>query len=306
LLFEPEVIETSGHQAQQGVRFMLQIAEAVVSCALFLIAGIAGLIVRRYLPERHRDRDTMDFVRLAVGALVTFLAIVLGLLTASSKSHFDDVANSYHHLAAKMVLLDDSLRAIGREAEPIRGELRAYLAAVIFSTWPDEPAPSGDFPRGLTPGQAESTELTVLLRHVGEQVQELHATTPIEAKLIAALPQQFDAFSNARWAVIETEGSTIPTAFYNLMLFWTALMFVGFGLCAPHNAVVAVTVLICAISLASVIFVILELDDTTGGVIAISSSPLRDALVDIDRATTTNLSGGGSIDVGPVTRATAP
>ena len=110
-------------------------------------------------------------------------------------------------------MLDGSLRAIGREADPIRSELRAYLAAVIFSTWPDEPAPSGDFPRGLAPGQAESTELTVLLRHVEEQVQELHATTPIQARLIAALPQQFDAFSNARWAVIETEDSDYTDCF---------------------------------------------------------------------------------------------
>jgi hypothetical protein len=284
---------------------MLQIAEAVVSCGLFMIAGIAGRILRGYLPERHRDRDTMDFVRLAVGALVTFLAIVLGLLTASSKSHFDNVSNSYRHLASEIVLLDGSLREIGREAEPIRAEVRAYLAAVIFSTWPNEPAPSGDFLRGLAPGQAESSALSTLLRHVGEQIQELRATTPIQASRIAAVPPQFDTFTKARWAVIETENPTIPTAFYNLMLFWTALMFVGFGLCAPHNAVVAVTVLICAVSLASVIFVILELDDSAGGLIAISSSPLRDALADIDRMPTTSQSGGSS-GVGAVTRTTAP
>ena len=83
--------------------------------------------------------------------------------------------------------------------------------------------------------------------------------------------QQFDAFTSARWVVIETEHPTIPGLFYALMLFWTALMFVGFGLCAPRNAVVAVTVLICAVSLASVIYVILELDDPARGLIAIST-----------------------------------
>jgi hypothetical protein len=262
---------------------MLQIAEAVLSCGLFLVAGIAGRILRGYLPERHRDRDTLDFVRLVVGALVTFLAIVLGLLTASSKSHFDNVADDYRHMASRIVLLDYRLREIGREADPIRAEVRAYLAAVIFSTWPDEPAPSGDFLRGLPPGQSESSALSALLRHVEQQIRELQPTTPLQAWLIPSAAQRFDAFTDARWAVIETEHPTIPDLFYALMLFWTALMFMGFGMCASHNAVVAVTVLICAVSLASVIYVILELDDPAGGLIAISSGPLRDTLADLDR-----------------------
>jgi hypothetical protein len=273
---------------------MLQIAEAVFSCGLFLIAGIVGLVLHGYLPERHRDRDTMDFVRLVVGSLVTFLAIVLGLLTASSKSHFDNVANSYRHMASQIVLLDDGLREIGREAEPIRAEVRAYLAAVIFSTWPDEPAPSGEFPRGLPPGQSESSVLSTLLRHVDEQIHALQPMTPAQDRLVPAVGQQFDAFTGARWVVIETEHPTIPDLFYALMLFWTALMFVGFGLCAPRNAVVAVTVLICAVSLASVIYVILELDDPAGGLIAISSTPLREALTDLDRKPPVEL---GSRDV---------
>jgi hypothetical protein len=188
----------------------------------------------------------------------------------------------------------DRLRVIGREAEPIRAELRAYLAAVIFSTWPDEPAPSGNFLRGLPPGQTESSALSALLRHVDEQIRELQPTIPTQATLISAAGQQFDVFTGARWVVIETEHPTIPDLFYALMLFWTSLMFVGFGLCAPRNAVVAVTVLICAVSLASVIYVILELDDPAGGLIAISSTPLREALTDLDRKPSVAL---GSHDV---------
>ncbi len=268
---------------------MLQIAAAVFACLLFLAAGLAGLILRRHLPERHRDRDTLDFIRLAVGALVTFLAIVLGLLTASSKTHFDNVSNNYRHLAAAIVQLDSQFGEIGDAAAPVRAELRAYLAAVIASTWPNEPAPSGEFIHGLGPGQRESVTLSALLRSVAGQVQALQPTTTVSARLISATVQRFDAFSDARWALIETDHTTIPGPFYALMLFWTALMFMGFGLCAPRNAVVGVTVLICAVSLASVIFVILELDDPAGGLIAISSDSLRAALADIDRTAAASL-----------------
>ena len=80
-----------------------------------MVAGVFGLILQSRLSERHRDRDTVEFLRLAVGALVTFLAIVLGLLTASSKSHYDGVAESYRHLAAKLVQFDHLLREIGTD-----------------------------------------------------------------------------------------------------------------------------------------------------------------------------------------------
>jgi hypothetical protein len=133
---------------------MLQIAAAVFACLLFLAAGLAGLILRRHLPERHRDRDTLA-IRLAVGALVTFLAIVLGLLTASSKTHFDNVSNNYRHLATAIVQLDSQFGEIGDAAAPVRAELRAYLAAVIAST-----AEGASTIRGIhsrpRPGQAES------------------------------------------------------------------------------------------------------------------------------------------------------
>jgi hypothetical protein len=262
---------------------MQQIAEAILYCALFLLAGMAGLVLRRHLPERHRDRDTLDFVRLVVGALVTFLAIVLGLLTASAQSHFDNVGNTYRHMAGQVVQFDDALRATGAAGEPIRAEMRGYLAAVIFSTWPDEPAPSGTFLRGLPTGQRESTALSALLRRVQTQIEELDPKVLPAASLKAPVVALFEDFTKARWAVIETDHRTVPPAFYGLMLFWTALMFVGFGLCAPRSTVSAVTVLICAISLASVLYVILELDDSSSGLIAISSNPLRQALVDLDR-----------------------
>jgi len=278
-----QITEAAHSNRAEVAEIMQQIAEAVLYCGLFLFAGIAGLILRRHLPERHRDRDTLDFVRLVVGALVTFLAIVLGLLTASAQSHFDNVGNTYRHMAGQVVQLDDALRETRTAGEPIRSALRGYLAAVIFSTWPDEPAPTGSFRRGLPPGQQESTALSALLRRVQAQIEELDPKALPAASLKATVVALFQDFITARWAVIETDHRTIPPAFYGLMLFWTALMFVGFGLCAPRTAVAAVTVLICAISLASVIYVILELDDSSSGLIAISSNPLREALADLDR-----------------------
>ncbi len=263
---------------------MQEIIQALLCCGLFLIAGIAGLALRSSLSERNRDRETLDFLRLAVGVLVTFLAIVLGLLTASSKSHFDDVAFNYRRLAAEVVQFDHLLREFGTsQADAIRADMRAYLAAVIASTWPDEPAPSGNYLQGLPTGQRESADLSTLLGTAEQRLRSLQPANPMQAELIPNLLDKFATLIEARWAVIETGHPTLPAPFYDLMLFWTGLVFLGFGLCAPRNRVVAATVLICAVSLASVIYVILELDDPIGGLIAISSQPPRESLAIMDR-----------------------
>ena len=261
---------------------MNEFSQALFACALFLGSGIAGLLLRGVLPERHRDHETTEFVKLLLSALVAFLAIVLGLLTASAKAHFDDVSEAYRHFGATIVELDHALRENGPAAADVRQEMRAYLAAVIASTWPQEPAPSGSYLRGLPSGQAESVQLSSLLSKVEMTLHNIQATpdpTGIEAEALT----RFGDLVDARWRVIETSHPTLPGLFYALMLFWTALVFLGFGLSAKRNAVVAVTVVICAVSLASVIYVILDLDTPLSGQLAVSSAPLRDALADLDR-----------------------
>ena len=57
---------------------------------LILCASAAvGFSVHYLVPERHRSAQSIEVVQLAIGLLVTFAAIVLGLLTTSVKAGFD-------------------------------------------------------------------------------------------------------------------------------------------------------------------------------------------------------------------------
>ncbi len=60
------------------------------------------------------------------------------------------------------------------------------------------------------------------------------------------------------------------------------IVFAVFGVIAPRNVVVYVTIVLCALSFSSAIFFILELDTPVDGFIYVSSEPLRDALRHID------------------------
>jgi hypothetical protein len=56
-----------------------------------------------------------------------------------------------------------------------------------------------------------------------------------------------------------------------------------FGLFAPPNPTVFVTLLVCALAVSSAIFLILELDRPFDGMIHVSSAPLRNTLTQLGR-----------------------
>jgi hypothetical protein len=64
--------------------------ESLGAGLLFVIllgCGALGLFVRPFLSAAHRSRETTDFIHLVVTILVTFVAVVLGLLTTSARRH---------------------------------------------------------------------------------------------------------------------------------------------------------------------------------------------------------------------------
>jgi hypothetical protein len=60
-----------------------------------------------------------------------------------------------------------------------------------------------------------------------------------------------------------------------MLIFWFVVIFTSFGLFSPRHATAFVVLFLCALSVSGALFLILELDRPFGGVIQISSSPLR-------------------------------
>src|ERR1700722_2427937 len=114
----------------------------VVFMAMVASATI-GFLIHSPLPERHRSAQSIALVQLAISLLVTFTAIVLGLLTTSVKDGFDTAYNARREYAGQLAQMDRCLSDYGPETALIRAQLKSYAAAVIASTWPDEPPPVG-------------------------------------------------------------------------------------------------------------------------------------------------------------------
>jgi hypothetical protein len=77
--------------------------------------------------------------------------------------------------------------------------------------------------------------------------------------------------------------SSIPLPFLVVMVSWLVVLFAGYGLLAPRNMTVVLVLLICALSISTALFLILELDKPFDGYLRVSSTPIRDALVVLDK-----------------------
>jgi hypothetical protein len=253
----------------------------VVLCA----SAALGFVVNRRLPERHRSPDSIELVNLAIGLLVTFTAIVLGLLTSSVHTGFEAAYQAQGIYAGELTQLDRCLRDYGAETASTREQLRSYVAAVIASTWPDEPAPQGvAFPDTTHMRQiGEDPTLANVMNDIGLAVRGIEPTDFFHHAIAAACANDYADVVKTRWVVIESVHGSIPTPFYWVLVFWLAVVFASFGLRAPPNALNVIVIAMCAVSVSSAIFVIHDLDLPYGGLFGVPSDSMRHALADMLR-----------------------
>ncbi|MEM5365501.1 hypothetical protein V4C53_05595 [Paraburkholderia azotifigens] len=266
---------------------MQETTSALVVFVLLLVGTGVGFFGKPYLPEEHRKHETMQLIQLVITMLVTFAALVLGLLTASAKSSFDTVGNGFRAYAAELIQLDTALRQYGPDADRPRELLRTYTAAAIARTWPREEPPAGRYPRmtaDLYHDKLEDVQLGDMLNAAYLAVRELEPTNRYQQTTLAECIARFERVTRARWTLIEEAHSSISKPFLTTLTFWLMVIFLCFGLVAPRNALALVMIMLGAVSIASAVYVIVDLDTPLTGPIVSSSQPMRDALAHLDRA----------------------
>jgi Protein of unknown function (DUF4239) len=266
---------------------MSELTDALIMLLILLGGSALGVFVRPFLSEHHRSQETTDLIRLVITMLVTFAALVLGLLTSSVKASFDLVDNDLRSFSINLIQLDRLLGQYGPETAEARVLLRSYTAAAIASTWPTEPKPPGDYyPTNVVPpteDSIESVKLGDMLARIEADLHQLDPGDPMHRRQVVVILNQFEQLMRLRWRLIEEAHSSISMPFYLVLAFWLVILFASFGLSAPRNALSYTTILLGALSIASVVFVILDLDTPFSGLFMVSSQPMREALAHLSR-----------------------
>jgi hypothetical protein len=233
---------------------------------VFVFGGtLGGMYLRKALPEHHLTAESRDVIKLGVGLIATMSALILGLLVASAKGSYDTQRNEILQLSGEVVVLDRVLAHYGAEAKEARDALKTIVGNMIDRLWSrDEPPRTG----------LESMAGEILL----DKIQELSPTSDAQRSLQSLAVNMTIKLGQTRWLLVAQSRRSIPVPFLVAVVFWFCIIFASFGLSAPRNPMVIVTLLICALSVSLAIFMILELDQPFHGMVQISSEPLRNAL----------------------------
>jgi hypothetical protein len=233
--------------------------------------ALLGVTLRALLPEHHLSSDSKDVVKAGMALIGTIAAMVLGLLVASAKSSFDAQRNALTQLSANLILLDRILAHYGPEAKECREQLRENVTTMLAQVWPG----SRDQSAGVEP--------TTTSESLYERIQDLKPQTDSQRTLQAAAVKTGVDVAQARWLLFAQKSSSIPVPFLVVLVFWLALLFASFSMFARPNVTVIAALLLCALSVAGAIFLVLELDRPFDGLIQLSSDPLRRALAQLGR-----------------------
>jgi len=84
--------------------------------------------------------------------------------------------------------------------------------------------------------------------------------------------------SDNRWVMIERATNKLPFAFLILLFFWLATLFAGFGILSPRNLTIDCAFIICALSMAGAVYLIIEMNEPLDGTVRVSADPLKTAL----------------------------
>jgi hypothetical protein len=241
---------------------------AVSSIVLTVVFGsaIAGMLLRTVLPHHHHLRDdSRDVIKMGIDLVGTMAALVLGLLVASAKGNYDAQSAGLTQISAKIVLFDRVLAHYGPETKDAREALKQGVISILNQMG------SRNTPGPLDPRSASAEILY-------DKIEALSPKDESQRSLKAQALSTVMNLGETRWLMYEQGMSTVSKPLVVVMVFWLTVVFFSWGLLAPPNATLVITILVSALSISGAIFLILEMYAPSRGLIHISDAPLRAAL----------------------------
>lgn len=246
---------------------MSSLSISALSFGLIFGGALLGMYLRTILPEHHLNPDSKDIVKLGMGLVGTMCALVLGLLVASAKNSYDAQGSDLTQMSARIILLDRVLAHYGPETGDARTILRDDVKHVMDRLWPQDG--SQHLEMDPTVGQSQG---------LYDKIEALSPKDERQRLLQSQALNIATELGRARWLMFEQATASISKPLVAVVIFWLAAIFVSWGLFAPTNGTVVVTLCIAALSVSAAILLVLELYTPYEGLIRLSSAPMREAL----------------------------
>jgi Protein of unknown function (DUF4239) len=238
---------------------------------VFTFGGaLSGMLLRRVLPDDHFSADSRDTVKVTIGLVGSMTALVLGLVTASAKSSYDEVDAAVKQTAVNLLSLDRLLARFGSDARELRTGLKSSIEGRVDAIWPE----------GAVAGGRADGRLNVpsqLQEQFADRIAALTPDNDAHRALQSRAVEMAERLLEQRWLAVSQSQAPVPTAFLVILVFWLTVAFASYGLYAPVNGTTTAALFLGSVSVAAAIFLVLELGTPFEGEVKVSGEPLRRA-----------------------------
>jgi hypothetical protein len=240
---------------------------ALLPAALVFVSGLAGLFLQVWRSEKEGADETRDLINRMTGLIATMSAIVLGLLIASANNFYTTQKAGLETVSARILQLDSVLRRFGPDAQPARDLLKDMITSSYERVWK-----TGSDALTIEETQAKWDAMFVILNRLRE-------TTPDARKfLLVKATDITTSINDQRLLMLLQLSNSLSWPFMTILVSWVCLLFFGFGTLARVNRAAVAGLAVGAVSVASAIFLIVELSRPYSGLLRLSPDPVLKAI----------------------------
>ena len=244
---------------------MFSLTRSIGSFAVTLACALIGFYLQNLMPE-PMVTGAKGAVGSVVGLVTLLLALVLGLLISVSYGVYATQINSAQDQDVAIHQLDFALVEYGPEANEIRRWLKSQvqLARKRFFSGVDVVFTIPEMRDGS--------------HTLDKLVSALDATAGDRRPELDSIKATGHQFMRTQLAMARQLHNPVPPILLTVMLGWSSLLFLGYGLLASFNALSAVAVALGSAAVASALFLILEFSQPFGGLVRIPAEGIDTAI----------------------------
>lgn len=253
---------------------MIDLPPLIALVVLLVLCGAVGLaaMIRHRVPEQHRNAETKDSIKTAMGLIATMAALLLGLLVASAKGAYDTSGGEVTRMAGKFAFLGRLLADYGDGAAPVRAQLKTVLEDTKQGLW---------YREKLTPAINEEHFRTG--NRLYSAIQQLPANTDVEKNLRTQAASEAIQLGEIRSLLVVQAVPSVAPPLLIVVVAWLFIIFFAFTFLAPPNATAHTALVLSAVAVAGAIFLVLELEQPFSGLLHLSPEPMDIAARQIEK-----------------------
>jgi hypothetical protein len=237
-------------------------------------SGMGGLYLQKRLPKQHISGGSKDMILGVIGLVTLLLALVLGTIVGRTYASFGIQKSELETMASRALLVDQALAQYGPETKPTRDRLKEALTQSYEVFW-----------RGADSDPKELGVDVALTRweRMTNFLNSLDPTTAAQKDALAAAKLNLGLMEQTRLLMSLQLSSPVDWPLVMSVIAWSMFLFCGFGVLSGTNLTTIAALALGALSVASGLFLILDLSRPYSGLVRISPLAIEQTIEAIDK-----------------------